>query len=131
MGESTWAEPTLNFFTASQCGSIHRSALEILRRTGVRVFNEEALKLLYMAETAMPIVYSPAPMIGGTTAGGLAIGAAEGLRGSGYPSVETDRGKTLGARVREKALEQLKNAQGSPLSDSLADEVDYIPGLKQ
>jgi len=81
MGESTWAEPTLNFFTASQCGSVHRSALEILRRTGVRVFNEEALKLLYMAETAMPIVYSPAPMMGRTTAGGLAIGAAEVLSG--------------------------------------------------
>ena len=46
MGESNRAKPTLNFFTASQCGAIHRSALEILRRTGVRVFHEEALKLL-------------------------------------------------------------------------------------
>ena len=42
-------------------------------------------KLLYMAETAMPIVYSPAPMMGGTApvtpAGGLAIGTAEALSG--------------------------------------------------
>ncbi len=42
-------------------------------------------KLLYMAETSMPIVYSPAPMMGGTapvtTAGGLVIGTAEALSG--------------------------------------------------
>jgi trimethylamine--corrinoid protein Co-methyltransferase len=42
-------------------------------------------KLLYMAEAALPIVYSPAPMMGGTApvtlAGGLAIGTAEVLSG--------------------------------------------------
>jgi trimethylamine--corrinoid protein Co-methyltransferase len=42
-------------------------------------------KLLYMAQTGMPVVYSPAPMMGGTApatlAGGLAIGTAEVLSG--------------------------------------------------
>jgi len=42
-------------------------------------------KLLYMAESAMPVVHSPAPMMGGTApitlAGGLALGTAEVLSG--------------------------------------------------
>jgi len=42
-------------------------------------------KLLYMAERALPIVHSPAPMMGGTApvtlAGGLALGNAEVLSG--------------------------------------------------
>lgn len=46
MAESTQAVPRLSFLTEEQCSRIHRSALEILRRTGVRVFHEEALKLL-------------------------------------------------------------------------------------
>ena len=39
-------------------------------------------------------------------------------------------GKTLGERVREKTVELLRSAQGTPLSASLADEVDYILGVK-
>jgi trimethylamine--corrinoid protein Co-methyltransferase len=46
MGESTRVKPTLTFLDTSHCSHIHRAALEILRRTGVRVFHEEALKLL-------------------------------------------------------------------------------------
>jgi trimethylamine--corrinoid protein Co-methyltransferase len=39
-------EPALSFLGSSQCEQIHQAALEILRRTGVRVFHEEALRLL-------------------------------------------------------------------------------------
>jgi trimethylamine--corrinoid protein Co-methyltransferase len=38
--------PRLAFLDRGQCERIHQSALEILRRTGVRVFHEEALRLL-------------------------------------------------------------------------------------
>jgi trimethylamine--corrinoid protein Co-methyltransferase len=45
--------------------------------------NTATSKLLYMAEQALPIVHSPAPMMGGTApvtlAGGLALGNAETL----------------------------------------------------
>ena len=46
MAESIRAMPNLTLLDSNQCGSIHRAALEILRSTGVRVFNKEALKLL-------------------------------------------------------------------------------------
>jgi len=39
-------EPRLSFLENPQCEQIHQAALEILRRTGVRVFHEEALRLL-------------------------------------------------------------------------------------
>ncbi|UCF98638.1 MAG: trimethylamine methyltransferase family protein [Spirochaetaceae bacterium] len=43
-------QPRLSFFEPSQCEQIHQAALEILRRTGVRVFHEEALRLLAEAD---------------------------------------------------------------------------------
>jgi trimethylamine--corrinoid protein Co-methyltransferase len=46
-------QPRLGFLSPDQCAQIHRAALEILRRTGVRVFHEEALRLL--AEAGCPI----------------------------------------------------------------------------
>jgi trimethylamine--corrinoid protein Co-methyltransferase len=38
--------PYLKMFDAAQCEQVHLAALEILRRTGVRVYEEEALGLL-------------------------------------------------------------------------------------
>jgi trimethylamine--corrinoid protein Co-methyltransferase len=40
------ASPRLSFLKPAQCERIHHAALEILRRTGVRVFHPEALRLL-------------------------------------------------------------------------------------
>ena len=39
-------KPQLSFLDKLQCEQIHQAALEILRRTGVRVFHEEAMSLL-------------------------------------------------------------------------------------
>ena len=43
-------QPCLSFLNQDQCAQIHQAALEILRRTGVRVFHEEALRLLAEAD---------------------------------------------------------------------------------
>jgi trimethylamine--corrinoid protein Co-methyltransferase len=40
------AFPRLSMFSQEQCEAVHRASLEILRRTGVRVFHDEALTLL-------------------------------------------------------------------------------------
>ncbi len=52
-------------------------------------------KLLYMAEQALPIVHSPAPMMGGTApvtmAAGLALGNAEVLSSSGHAPAQAGR----------------------------------------
>jgi trimethylamine--corrinoid protein Co-methyltransferase len=40
------AFPRLSMFSQEQCEAVHRASLEILRRTGVRVFHGEALTLL-------------------------------------------------------------------------------------
>jgi trimethylamine--corrinoid protein Co-methyltransferase len=40
------AFPRLSLFSQEQCKTIHRASLEILRRTGVRVYHHEALELL-------------------------------------------------------------------------------------
>jgi trimethylamine--corrinoid protein Co-methyltransferase len=42
----TQALPRLSMFCQEQCETVHRASLEILRRTGVRVFHDEALALL-------------------------------------------------------------------------------------
>lgn len=42
--------PHLSFLDTLQCEQIHEAALEILRRTGVRVFHEDALRLLAEAD---------------------------------------------------------------------------------
>ena len=46
MAHGTIAFPRLSMFSREQCGTIHRASLEILRRTGVRIFHEGALALL-------------------------------------------------------------------------------------
>jgi trimethylamine--corrinoid protein Co-methyltransferase len=43
-------QPHLSFLDPDQCAQIHQAALEILRRTGVRVFHQEALRLLAEAD---------------------------------------------------------------------------------
>lgn len=43
-------KPQMSFLDRPQCEQIHQAALEILRRTGVRVFHEEALRLLAEAD---------------------------------------------------------------------------------
>ena len=43
-------QPRLSFLNQDQCAQIHQAALEILRRTGVRVFHKEALRLLAEAD---------------------------------------------------------------------------------
>jgi trimethylamine--corrinoid protein Co-methyltransferase len=43
-------KPQTSFLNRSQSEQIHQTALEILRRTGVRVFHEEALRLLAEAD---------------------------------------------------------------------------------
>ena len=53
--------------------------------TPLRHSNTAAAKLLYMAETGLPVLHSPAPMMGGTApmtlAGAVALGNAEVLSG--------------------------------------------------
>jgi trimethylamine--corrinoid protein Co-methyltransferase len=46
MTNSTVAFPRLEMLSPEQCDTIHRASLEILRRTGVRLFQDEALELL-------------------------------------------------------------------------------------
>ena len=47
------ARPMLQMLTDEQCETIHRASLEILRRTGVRVFHAEALELLRETEAVI------------------------------------------------------------------------------
>lgn len=66
MDDISKAKPQLQFLTQSQCEQIHRSALEILRRTGVRVHNKEALKLLSDADCVLGddnLVYFPPSVV--------------------------------------------------------------------
>ena len=46
MIEQTQAFPTMTMLSDEQCRTIHLASLEILRRTGVRVYHDEALDLL-------------------------------------------------------------------------------------
>ena len=53
MSDSDPIRPRLSFLEGRHCERIHQAALEILRRTGVRVFHEEALRLL--SEAGCPV----------------------------------------------------------------------------
>ena len=65
------------------CASTPRCSLYSEPSTPLKHSETATGKLLYMAEQALPIVHSPAPMMGGTApvtlAGGLALGNAEVL----------------------------------------------------
>ncbi len=50
MNTAEAVKPRTSFLDNSQCEQIHQAALEILRRTGVRVFHDEALSLLREAD---------------------------------------------------------------------------------
>ncbi len=50
MIEQTQAFPRMTMLSDEQCRTIHTASLEILRRTGVRVYHDEALKLLRDAD---------------------------------------------------------------------------------
>jgi len=47
------ALPQFKMMSREQCEAIHRASLEILRRTGVRVYHEEALELLRQTDAVM------------------------------------------------------------------------------
>ncbi len=47
------ALPQFKMMSREQCEAIHRASLEILRRTGVRIYHEEALELLRQSDAAM------------------------------------------------------------------------------
>src|SRR5690554_3741048 len=49
MSYNTRALPQFHLFNREQCEAIHYASLEILRRTGVRVYHAEALQLLRRA----------------------------------------------------------------------------------
>jgi len=53
MDTGTRIAPQLSFLRPADCDRIHQAALEILRRTGVRIFHKEALRLL--AEAGCPV----------------------------------------------------------------------------
>jgi trimethylamine--corrinoid protein Co-methyltransferase len=47
------AVPRFGMLTREQCETIHRASLEILRRTGVRVYHDEALNLLRQTDAVL------------------------------------------------------------------------------
>ena len=70
----TQAFPRLTMFSQEQCETIHRASLEILRRTGVRVFHDEALDLLRQTDAVISDE-QPGP---GLPAGPGRVGAGPG-----------------------------------------------------
>lgn len=60
------AFPQLNMMSKTQAEAIHRASLEILRRTGVRVHHQEALKLLAATDAVISdgnLVHMPAGLV--------------------------------------------------------------------
>ena len=60
------AFPRLNMLTREQCEIIHRASLEILRRTGVRVYHNDALALLRDTDAVITdenLVHLPAGLV--------------------------------------------------------------------
>ncbi|MDH4136828.1 MAG: trimethylamine methyltransferase family protein [Anaerolineae bacterium] len=53
MTQDTVAVPRLSVFSHEQCETVHRASLEILRRTGVRVYHDEALDLLRQTDAVI------------------------------------------------------------------------------
>ena len=64
--QDTLAYPRLAMLTPAQCEAIHRASLEILRRTGVRVYHAGALALLRQADAIITddnLVQLPAGLV--------------------------------------------------------------------
>jgi trimethylamine--corrinoid protein Co-methyltransferase len=60
------AIPQLQMLTREQCETVHRASLEILRRTGVRVYHDEALALLRETDAVITdenLVHLPAGLV--------------------------------------------------------------------
>ncbi|MFN2218871.1 MAG: trimethylamine methyltransferase family protein [Anaerolineae bacterium] len=53
MSLDSMAIPRLSMFSRQQCDTIHRASLEILRRTGVRVYHDGALDLLRQTDAVI------------------------------------------------------------------------------
>ena len=53
MTQDTVAVPRLSVLSHEQCETVHRASLEILRRTGVRVYQDEALDLLRQTDAVI------------------------------------------------------------------------------
>jgi trimethylamine--corrinoid protein Co-methyltransferase len=51
--QDTLAFPRLGMLSHEQCETVHHASLEILRRTGVRVYHDEALELLRRADAVV------------------------------------------------------------------------------
>ena len=51
--ENTRVVPQFSMLTREQCEAIHRASLEVLRRTGVRVYHDEALEMLRRTDAVM------------------------------------------------------------------------------
>lgn len=66
MTQNTFAFPKLGMLNQDQCELVHRTSLEILRRTGVRVFHSGALDLLSQTDaviTDQNLVRFPAGLV--------------------------------------------------------------------
>jgi trimethylamine--corrinoid protein Co-methyltransferase len=66
MSQNIVAFPHLNMLTHEQCEVIHRASLEILCRTGVRVYHDEALDLLRETDAVITdenLVHLPAGLV--------------------------------------------------------------------
>lgn len=66
MPEIPKARAQFTFLTKEQCTFIHNASLDILRRTGVRVFHPEALKLLRQTDAIIrdeTLVFMPANLV--------------------------------------------------------------------
>ncbi len=66
MTQSTVALPRLAVLTRGQCEVVHRASLEILRRTGVRVYHDGALSLLREMDAVITdenLVHLPAGLV--------------------------------------------------------------------
>ena len=66
MSQNIVAFPHLNMLTHEQCEIVHRASLEILRRTGVRVYHDGALALLRETDAVITdgnLVHLPAGLV--------------------------------------------------------------------
>jgi trimethylamine:corrinoid methyltransferase-like protein len=70
--QNTLAFPRLGMLSHEQCETVHHASLEILRRTGVRVYHDEALELLRRRGGRSTLVLAPTVPITSTPAQGSA-----------------------------------------------------------
>lgn len=130
-------QPHLLFLSPDRCERIHLAALEILRRTGVRVFHDESLRLL--AEADCPIqeenrVFIPPALVDGRWSSRRCGGWRATLETESYPApvLGTDHTPAAQPDGSGKASGnggKRHSDRAFPGSDSTAEEVNYILGL--